>query len=252
MAYRDIEMWRQILEAEDQEKKAYDEACEKCEAEGRKLDEKEFWDCDQEEIDPNTMGLNDVAVSESPELADVEDVDEDIDFSQYGIEGERDEINEADMREPLTAVTAALGRPASTANLDAQNSVQLAEAIRELTKCLKRQKLNEAEGDEPEPEEDEEGEETPEYRAAAQAEAESKEALEAAKRFYTQWLSDPDFRRRAALKTPEGAVQKVPAGYWKKGKDGRNEITTADDPDPAKRQVRGYVVAGTDPNSELA
>ena len=27
MAYRDIEMWKQILEAEDQEKKAYDEAC---------------------------------------------------------------------------------------------------------------------------------------------------------------------------------------------------------------------------------
>ena len=81
MAYRDIEMWKQILEAEDQEQKAYDEACAECEAEGKKLDEQEFWDCDQEEIDPKTMGIGDVAVSESPELADVEDVDEDIDFS---------------------------------------------------------------------------------------------------------------------------------------------------------------------------
>ena len=253
MAYRDIEMWKQILEAEDQEQKAYDEACAEREAEGRKLDEQEFWDCDQEEIDPKTMGIGDVAVSGSPELADVEDVDEDIDFSRYGIE-EDEELNEADMREPLTAATAALGRPASTANLDSQDSVTLAEAIMELTKCLKEKKLAEAEDDQPAGAEAAGGEEeeSPEYRAAAQAEAESKEALEAAKRFYSQWLSDPDFRRRAALKTPEGAVKKVPAGYWKKGKDGRNEITTADDPDPAKRQVRGYVVAGTDPNSELA
>ena len=253
MAYRDIEMWKQILEAEDQEQKAYDDACAECEAEGKKLDEQEFWDCDQEEIDPKTMGIGDVAVSESPELADVEDVDEDIDFSQYGIEEDEDEeLNEADMREPLTAVTAALGRPASTANLDSQNSVTLAEAIMELTKCLKEKKLAEAEGDQPAGAEAAGGEEeeSPEYQAMKKAEADSKEALEAAKKFYTQWLADPDFRRSAAFKTPEGAVKKVPAGYWKKGKDGRNEITTADDPEG--KPVRGTIDAGTDPNSEPA
>lgn len=81
MAYRDIEMWKQILEAEDQEKKAYDEACAKRKAEGKKLDEQEFWDCNQKEIDPKTMGMGEIAVSELPELADVDDVDEDIDFS---------------------------------------------------------------------------------------------------------------------------------------------------------------------------
>lgn len=81
MAYRDIEMWKQILEAEDQEQKAYDDACAECEAEGKELDEQEFWDCDQQEIDPKTMGLDtEVVGSGSPELADVEDVDEDIDF----------------------------------------------------------------------------------------------------------------------------------------------------------------------------
>ena len=82
------------------------------------------------------------------------------------------------------------------------------------------------------------------------AEKDSKDALDAAKKFYSKWLSDPDFRRQAAYKTPEGAVKRIPAGYWKKGKNGKNEITTADDPEA--KVVRGTIDAETDPNSELA
>ena len=150
------------------------------------------------------------------------------------------------MREPLTAVSNALGHPVSTANLDSQNSASLAEAIRELTKCLKHKNLNEAEGDEPEMDPDEE--KYDEMMRAA--EKDSKDALDAAKKFYSKWLSDPDFRRQAAYKTPEGAVKRIPAGYWKKGKNGKNEITTADDPEA--KVVRGTIDAETDPNSELA
>lgn len=123
MAYRDIEMWRRIMEADEAEKKAYDEACERNAKEAAALDEKEFWECGQKEIDPRTMGFAECDEDDEIQECDVEEGDEDdleeeIDFSQY-------QLDEADLREPLTAASAALNRPASTADLAAQDSVRL-------------------------------------------------------------------------------------------------------------------------------
>lgn len=123
MAYRDIELWRDIMEAEEADRKAYDEACERNAEETAALDEKEFWDCDQKEIDPSTMGFaeggDDEALEERGDAEDEDGLDEEIDFSRY-------QLDEADMREPLTAASAALDRPASTADLAGQDSVRLA------------------------------------------------------------------------------------------------------------------------------
>lgn len=296
MAYREIEGWRQILETQDAERKAYDEACERRAKEKAELDEKEFWEQDQEEVDPATMGIGECGLYEEDpeELADVEDVDEEIDFSGY-------QLDEADLREPLTKASDLLGMPASTASLDGQDSVSLAEAIRELTKALKEKKgLNEAAtstdagwlawvgGEDSIKDWDEAtrkasrklfddlvakgkldgttGASTPEAQAAdilrmqkdykkatgfepptgwddmeadkqeeilAKRGADSKKALDAAKKFYEKWLDDPDFREKNALKDKDGATVMKPAN-------------------PEKPNSKGTVVAGTDPNSEGA
>lgn len=124
MAYEDIEAWRKIMEAEEAEQKAYDEACEKSAEEAAELDEKEFWECGQREIDPATMGFAECDEDdEIPECGleeeeDEDDLEEEIDFSQY-------QLDEADLREPLTAASVALNRPASTADLAAQDAVRL-------------------------------------------------------------------------------------------------------------------------------
>ena len=59
MAYKDIEMWRQILENEESAKRDYELACEKNAEAAAELDEKEFWECDEKEIDPKTLGMVD-------------------------------------------------------------------------------------------------------------------------------------------------------------------------------------------------
>ena len=119
MAYSDIEAWRRIIEEQESEKAAYDEACEKNAAQAAELDEKDFWECGQKEIDPRTLGIEEEGPDDGLcEEFDSDGVDEDIDWSQY-------QLDEADLREPLTAVSTALDRPASTADLAAQDSVRL-------------------------------------------------------------------------------------------------------------------------------
>lgn len=134
--YDDIELWANILESQDGEKKAYDEACAKRDAEAKALDEKRFNEIDEEEIDPKTMGITENELDDIAE--DEAELDETIDVSEYDFS--EDELNEADLREPLTAVSTALGAPASTANLDAQDSVTLAEAIKKLADALSEKK----------------------------------------------------------------------------------------------------------------
>ena len=274
MAYNDIRRWGMILESEDAEQRAYDEACERRAEKARDLDEKEFWEQDQDEVDPKTMGIGECGDLEEVDLDSVEDEDEQIDFSQYG-------VCEADDREPLTKASCALGRPASTASLDAQDSVTLAEALSKLAEAISGKKTldegNEgtdagwlawAGGEEKVKDWDEQtkvasralfgelvkkgkidGETGARTKAATDADlkrmakdyrdatgedfdrdpADSKKALEQAKKFYEQWLDDPDFREKYALK----------------GKDGETLMKPAN---PA-RPNGGKVIAGTDPNA---
>ena len=127
MAFSDISRWAEIMEAQENEKKAYDEACEKCEAEAAELDRKEFEELDEEEIDVETFEMTEA--EGKAELADVEEEDEEVDFEAYGVKAERDrQLDEADGREPLAAIAAALGKIASTANLAGEGTARLNES----------------------------------------------------------------------------------------------------------------------------
>lgn len=129
MAFNDIKAWREIMDAEEQEKAAYDKACEDAEARAASAEQQEYDDLEQVQIDPDTVGCdcgNDGCVC----LDDLED--DEVDFSAYGI-GEADlGVGPADehyatardlAREPLVRIPAAVGRPASDADLAAQDVV---------------------------------------------------------------------------------------------------------------------------------
>lgn len=127
MAFSDISRWAEIMEAQENEKKAYDEACEKCEAEAAELDRKEIEELDEEEIDVETFEMTEA--EGKAELADVEEEDEEVDFEAYGVKAGRDrQLDEADGREPLAAIAAALGKIASTANLAGEGAARLNES----------------------------------------------------------------------------------------------------------------------------
>lgn len=108
MAFNDIRYWASILESQEQDQKKWDEACEAAESSYSQMLQEEYDDLDQPAVDVDTLGLNNPAFKDKPIWE--EDLDEKIDFGNYG-------VCEADAREPLTAAAEILGRSASTANL---------------------------------------------------------------------------------------------------------------------------------------
>lgn len=130
MAFNDIKFWREMMDAEEQERLAYDIACQKAEERAAALNQQEFDDLDQVQVDPEIMGNLD-SRCDCVCLDDLED--DEIDFETYGISeadlgvGPADEYTKLDdiMREPLVRIPAAMGRPASDADLAAQDFVKL-------------------------------------------------------------------------------------------------------------------------------
>ena len=169
MAFNDIKAWREIMDAEEQEKAAYDKACEDAEARAASAERQEYDDLEQVQIDPDTIGCdcgNDGCVC----LDDLED--DEVDFSAYGIKEADLGVGPADehyatahdlAREPLVRIPAAIGRPASDADLAAQDVVQL---MMEAMKKLQEKKAAEQVDEEQEFEESDddltEEEDTPE------------------------------------------------------------------------------------------
>ena len=137
MAFNDINAIRRLMESQEREKRSYDEACEEAEKRAKEEDLREWDAIEQAQVDPDTLGCYE------PGKVGLEDLDDDkIDFSAYGIG-----IGEADLgvgpydgnyptardaaREPLVRVPAAIGRPASDADLAAQDVVSMmAEALK--------------------------------------------------------------------------------------------------------------------------
>jgi len=190
MAYSDIEMWKSILESQDLEEKAYDEACEKRAKELADLEEKEFWECGESEIDPATMGM--AECGDDLGEGEFDEDDDDFDASVYVDPGM---VSEADAREPLTAVSSALGRPASTADLAAQDVVSL---VAEALKRIAEEKAGGKKAEEPAEVEEEEDDPDGALDALDAKDAESAKALEEIKKFYRRWVEDPRYRERAA------------------------------------------------------
>jgi len=137
MAFNDIKTWRAMMDAEDQERQAYDNACAAAELRAQKAEQDEYDEIDQAPVDPETCMCrcgNDGCVC----LDDLED--DEVDFSAYGIDEADLGVGPADehyptandlAREPLVRIPAAAGRPASDADLVAQDVVRLmAEALR--------------------------------------------------------------------------------------------------------------------------
>lgn len=155
MAFNDINAWRKILESAEQEKNAYDKACEEAALRADELEQKEYDEIEQVQIDPATLGTCD----HTSGCVCLDDLEEDeIDFSAYGISesdlgvGPADENYPSDtdiMKEPLVRLPAAKGRPVSTADLVAQNVVSLvSEAIKKIQE-KKEQDIDEQDFDEP-------------------------------------------------------------------------------------------------------
>lgn len=125
MAFNDIKAWREIMDAEEQEKTAYDKACEDAEERAAKAARDEYDELEQTQVDPATCACdcgNDGCVC----LDDLED--DEVDFSAYGVSEADLGVGPADehyptardlAREPLVRIPAALGRPASDADLAA-------------------------------------------------------------------------------------------------------------------------------------
>jgi hypothetical protein len=144
MAFNDIQAWREMMDAEEQEKIAYDKACAAAEARAALMDKKEFDDTESIQISPDGFDMRDCD-SACVCLDDMED--DEIDFSAYGISEADLGVGPADRnyptmkniaRDPLTRLPAALGRPASDADLAAQDVVQLMiEALKKLQKDKK-------------------------------------------------------------------------------------------------------------------
>ena len=152
MGYSDIDAWAKSMNEELEEARAWDEACDRAEEARKAKEAEDFEALEEKEIDPATLGMT---ASEAGEIEEAEAAEESdvIDFAAYGVAGER--VDEADMREPLTAASAALGAPASTANLAAQDTVKLAEAIEALASAVResgalKKKITESEAPDPE------------------------------------------------------------------------------------------------------
>ena len=128
MAYNDIKAWRELMDAKEQEQRAYEKACRMAEIRAAKIDQQEFDELDQVQIDPSTL-----KIPQSTCLGFEDLPDDEIDFSIYGLTeadlgvGPADEHTKLEdvMREPLVRIPAAMGRPASTADLAAQDLVKL-------------------------------------------------------------------------------------------------------------------------------
>lgn len=135
MGFREIQAWRDIMDAQDQEQRAYDQACAAAERRAQAAEQDEYDEIDQVQVDPDTCACgNDGCVC-------LDDLDDDeIDFSAYGVSesdlgtGPADDLypTARDVaREPLVRLPAAMGRPASDADLAAQDVVSLmAEALK--------------------------------------------------------------------------------------------------------------------------
>ena len=138
MAFNDIKAWRELMEQDEREKRAYDLACDAAEKRAAEMDRREWDEIDQAQVDLDSLGRCDCGDCRC--LDDMED--DEIDFSAYGL-GEADlgvgpmDANYASAhdlaREPLVRIPAAVGRPASDADLVAQNAVSLmAEAFKKI------------------------------------------------------------------------------------------------------------------------
>lgn len=136
MAFNDINAIRRLMESQEQAERSYDKACEEAEKRAKEEDLREWDAIEQAQVDPDTLGCYE---SDKVGLDDLEE--DEIDFSAYGIgeadlgvgpyDGNYPTAHDA-AREPLVRIPAAAGRPASDADLAAQNVVQL------MTEALKK------------------------------------------------------------------------------------------------------------------
>jgi len=130
MAFRDIENWARIIESQEESEASSDIVRELNNRRTLLEEKRELENCGEKEIDPETLGIRgecDECDECEGDVSEEDPLDEYIDFSEY-------QLDEADLREPITAASAALDRPASTADLVGQDAVRLmAEAEQKAT-----------------------------------------------------------------------------------------------------------------------
>lgn len=128
MAFNDIKNWAMLLESEELEREAWDKACEDAASAAAEADRDETDGCEVDQISMEDFG-DSFLTTRALDKAET-DYDETIDFSSYDLdepEKEPAKLDEADQRELLTRIAAALERVAGTANLAAQDTVVLNE-----------------------------------------------------------------------------------------------------------------------------
>ena len=150
MAFNDIKAWREIMDAEEDEKLAYDAACAAAERRAAQAEPDEYAEIEQASVDPVTCAC-DCGNGGCVCLDDLED--DEVDFSAYGISEADLGVGPADehyptardlAQEPLVRIPAAAGRPASDADLAAQDVVRLmAEALKALKEKKAREQISE-------------------------------------------------------------------------------------------------------------
>lgn len=88
MAFSDIQSWAGIINESIAEKKAADKSYDEAQKKAKELDEKEFNELDEEQIDPESLGITES--EQDVEVAEKEEFDEGIEFANYRLDDDED------------------------------------------------------------------------------------------------------------------------------------------------------------------
>ena len=88
MAFSDIQSWAGIINESIAEKKAADKSYDEAQKNAKVLDEKEFNELDEQQIDPESLGITDS--EQAADVSEKEEFDEGIDFVNYRLDGDED------------------------------------------------------------------------------------------------------------------------------------------------------------------
>ena len=88
MAFSDIQSWAGIINESIAEKKAADKSYDEAQKNAKVIDEKEFNELDEQQIDPESLGITDS--EQAADVSEKEEFDEGIDFVNYRLDGDED------------------------------------------------------------------------------------------------------------------------------------------------------------------
>lgn len=142
MAFSDIKKWADMINESAKAAADWDKACLRAEAQKQRREQEEYDNIAVDQVTPDMLGTKTKSECDGETLAQIAEKDDVINFTEY-----LKELDEADDREVLSHGLDIAGVKASTANLAAQDTVQLklAEAIEKLSQALTKKDETEEE-----------------------------------------------------------------------------------------------------------